>query len=290
MAKPVSLELARDFLDAQFPEWADLPLIPFKKYGTDNQIFRLGQDKCLRFPKVDWAAETAAHEHALLKRFQGLPLDVPQPLGLGQAGKGYPWQWSVFSWVDGDALDMRRLRSDEAEGLAETILAVRDVRAEAAFSYRTRNYGRGEPLSNRDALFQKAVRELSNEYDQASLKRIWARCLEADEPDCKPVFLHGDLHGGNLVERSGQVTGIIDWGLAGVGDGACDLSAAWCLMEQSVRAAFQAAMQPTDAEWLRGAGWALSIACTFVAHYRDKPGVDCDMSRRTITEVLDVLA
>ena len=104
--------------------------------------------------------------------------------------------------------------------------------------------------------------------------------------DEAPVFFHGDLHGGNLLEQSGVLAGLIDWGLAGVGDAACELSAAWCLCDRDVRAEFRDAMRVDEAAWLRGAGWALSIACIYVAHYRDQPAVDCSMSRRTIGNVI----
>ncbi|HID54164.1 MAG TPA: phosphotransferase, partial [Anaerolineae bacterium] len=37
-------------LAAQFPQWADLPLTPFVSAGTDNAIYRLGEEMAVRLP------------------------------------------------------------------------------------------------------------------------------------------------------------------------------------------------------------------------------------------------
>lgn len=285
-----STVLVRKLVDSQFPEWSRLPLSALNQVGTDNQIFRLGRDMCVRFPRVAWAAQTAAREQALLERFQVVGLEVPRPLGLGEPALGYPWQWSVVSWVEGRALGMRQLTEAETNRLAEAILAIRRTPADATFHYGNTNYGRGEPLAERNTLFQNAVERLADEYDVDTLRQVWSMCLEATSAQQTPVFLHGDLHGGNLVERGGTLAGLIDWGLAGVGDGACDLSAAWCLCDSDVRPIFRNAMNANEADWLRGAGWALSIACIYVAHYRGNPSVDCAMSQRTICSVLRALS
>ena len=35
-------------LAAQFPQWADLPIEPVRSAGTDNAIYRLGDDLAVR--------------------------------------------------------------------------------------------------------------------------------------------------------------------------------------------------------------------------------------------------
>jgi len=49
--------LVRGLLAEQFPEWARLPLARVEPEGTVNVIYRLGTDKSLRLPRIDWAAE-----------------------------------------------------------------------------------------------------------------------------------------------------------------------------------------------------------------------------------------
>jgi aminoglycoside phosphotransferase (APT) family kinase protein len=42
--------LVRRLLSAQFPQWADLPVTPVPSAGTDNALYRLGDDLVVRLP------------------------------------------------------------------------------------------------------------------------------------------------------------------------------------------------------------------------------------------------
>src|SRR3954452_11297452 len=91
--------LVRRLLAQQFPEWAGLSLEPVRSAGTDNAIFRLGDDMCVRLPRIAWATGQAAKEHEWLPRLAPqLPVAIPVPLGKGVPGEGYPWDGSVYSW------------------------------------------------------------------------------------------------------------------------------------------------------------------------------------------------
>ena len=48
--------LVRRLVAAQFPEWAALPVEPLEPWGTDNALYRLGRDKIVRLPRIEWAA------------------------------------------------------------------------------------------------------------------------------------------------------------------------------------------------------------------------------------------
>ena len=283
--------LVRALLQAQFPDYALLPLSPVGAAGTDNAIFRLGHNLCVRLPRVDWARHTAAREVAILPKFSGLGMDVPRPIALGEPEQGYPWQWSIMSWISGDTVGTDPLPDliNSAQELAAFILAMRSVPLEPAFRFGASNNYRGAPLRQRGQAFQAAVEALVDIYDPKVLSHIWALSFEAEEADHLPVWIHGDLHGGNLLKRDGKLVAVIDWGLAGVGDGACELSAAWALFDDASRGIFKAALNVSEAEWMRGAGWALSIAAIFLAYYRDK-GVPTDMSRRTLNRLVEAFA
>lgn len=278
----------RTLLEAQFPALAGLDLSALPSAGTDNHIFRLGPRLCVRLPKVDWAAATPQREVALLPRFAGLPLAVPQVFGLGVPGADYPWHWSVLEWIEGDAIEpgIVPIPDRSADVLASFIRQLREAAPDAAFQWGATNHFRGAPLVERDTLFRAALSDLADEVDIAAAERLWNVCLDAAEPDAPPVWLHGDLHGGNLLKRDGRLAAVIDWGLAGIGDGACDLSAGWALFEAPARERFRRSVEATEAEWLRGAGWALSIACIALAYYRRTNSQLGGMSRRTIARLL----
>ena len=98
--------LVRRLLCAQFPEWADLPLMPVASGGTDNAMYRLGAEMVVRLPRVPSAVQQVAKEHEWLPKLAShVPLAIPVPLRVGEPAAGYPWQWSIYQWLDGRSRD-----------------------------------------------------------------------------------------------------------------------------------------------------------------------------------------
>jgi aminoglycoside phosphotransferase (APT) family kinase protein len=62
-------------------------------------------------------------------------------------------------------------------------------------------------------------------------------------------------------------TGVIDWGMMGVGGPACDVMVAWKLHSLVARDAFRAAPPTDDATWERARGWVISQAVAALAYY-----------------------
>ena len=282
----VDTSKARRLVDTQFPALAAYPIAPIESSGTDNLIFRLGEKLCTRFPKAPWAAQSAEREVTVLSKLTGLPLSVPSVFGLGVPGEDYPWQWSIMSWLPGEPVGTANLEDmgKAADTLAEFILAMRRQRIDPACAAGEVNNYRGLPLRVRGALFKDAARTLSDEFSEEDMIRVWELCLSA--PDApQPHWIHGDIHGGNMLQQEGSLAAIIDWGLSGIGDASCDLSAAWALFNEADRVRFLDALRASEAERLRGAGWALSIAAIFLAYNRARI-VPKEMSKRTIRRVL----
>jgi aminoglycoside phosphotransferase (APT) family kinase protein len=99
----IDLPLVARLLAAQFPRWAELPLQPVEPAGTDNAIFRLGDTMAVRLPRIHWAIDQPAKERAWLPVLAPhLALAIPTPLALGEPADGYPWHWSVCTWLPGD--------------------------------------------------------------------------------------------------------------------------------------------------------------------------------------------
>jgi aminoglycoside phosphotransferase (APT) family kinase protein len=73
--------LVGKLLNQQFPEFAGLKINQVKHAGTDNAIFRLGEDKCIRLPRVYYAAEQIEKELKWLPKLRThLPLAIPEPI------------------------------------------------------------------------------------------------------------------------------------------------------------------------------------------------------------------
>lgn len=97
------VSLVRRLLTSQFPQWANLPIKPVPSAGTDNAIFRLGNDMSVRLPRIDWALSQVDKEHEWMPRFAPhLPLSIPIPLVKGKPDQGYPFYWSVYKWLEGE--------------------------------------------------------------------------------------------------------------------------------------------------------------------------------------------
>ena len=80
---------------------------------------------------------------------------------------------------------------------------------------------------------------------------------------------------------------MIDFGGAGVGDPASDLTAAWATLGPVGRAAYRAALEPDDGMWARARGIALHQAAMIIPYYADSNPAFVELARRTIEQILD---
>ena len=261
--------LVRRLLAAQFPQWAGLPVLPVPSAGTDNALYRLGDDLAVRLPRIHWAVGQAAKEDAWLPRLAPtLPLAVPTVLAHGQPGEGYPYPWAVYTWLGG-ANAAQSPPDDIVTAAVELAGFLRALqRIDTTGGPRAADHGlRGAPLSGRDAATREAIAVLDSTIDTAAATAIWEDALRAAEWNRPPVWFHGDLLPGNLLVAGGRLSAVIDWNGLGVGDPACDLVIAWALFAGESRAAFRAVLGVDDAMWARGRGHALSQALIFIPYY-----------------------
>jgi len=277
-------QAAIQLISDQFPDLAGRDIRHLATKGTDNHIFLIGDNLCARFPKVAWAAGTAAREATALDRFAGSPLSVPEVYGLGAPAEDYPHAWSVLSWLPGEAMQDTALGDPVAAArqLSEFFQFVRSVPVDDAFAFGPENNGRGAPLATRTARFEAALARLP-EIESRWARRLWSAALGAEVARSR-VWLHGDVHPGNILIRNERLAGIIDWGLCGVGDGACDLLTSWAMFDREPREVFRDALGVTEAEWMRGAGWALSMAVIYLPYAREH-GRRSDMSEKMIARL-----
>jgi aminoglycoside phosphotransferase (APT) family kinase protein len=282
-----SAALVRRLLAQQFPQWADLPVVPVPSAGTDNALYRLGDELAVRLPRIHWAVGQAQKEEYWLPRLApALPLAVPTVLAHGAPGAGYPYPWAVYRWLGGQnaAETPPADRVAAAVALAGFLRALQQI--DTAGGPRAAAHGRrGAPLAGRDAATRQAIAALGGAIDTAATA-IWEDALRADEWDRPPVWFHGDLLPGNLLVANGQLSAVIDWNGLGVGDPACDLVIAWALFAGASRDAFRAALGVDDATWVRGRGHALSQALIFIPYYLDTNPLGVAYHRRTLEAVL----
>lgn len=285
----VDAALVRRLVRAQFPHWADLPIEAFPSAGTDNAIYRLGQDMAVRLPRLERVVSQIEKEQRWLPVFAPhLPLAVSLPLAAGVPAEGFPWPWSVYRWLQGESAATGRLDDPDeaARALAAFLRALRALDTTGGPAPSSENFRRGVPLVERDAATRRAIGELEGRVDTDGATAAWEAALRAPGWDRPPVWIHGDLLPGNLLVHEGRLSAVIDWGGLGVGDPAVDLITAWSLFSAGSRETFRAALDVDDATWARGRGWALSIALIALPYYWDTNPGFAAVARRTLDEVL----
>jgi aminoglycoside phosphotransferase (APT) family kinase protein len=283
------VSLVGRLLAAQFPQWADLPIRPVPSAGTDNALYRLGDDMAVRLPRLLAATGQVDKEHRWLPRLAPLlPLAIPVPLAQGAPGEGYPWHWSVYRWLAGENATIERLADPRqaATELAQFIAALQRIDPTGGPPPGAHNSFRGVPLEMRDPETRAAIATLHGTLDAGALTAAWEAALQAPAWRGPPVWIHGDLQSGNLLAQHGRLRAVIDFGCLGVGDPACDLQVAWNLLSAETRHVFRAALAVDDATWARGRGWALSVGLVALPYYQSTNPVLAGISRRAIAQAL----
>lgn len=280
----VDADLVRALLARQFPQWAGLPLRRVASTGTDNVIFRLGDELAVRMPRIHWAVGQIAKEFEWLPVLaEHLPAAVAAPVGHGKPDDRYPYPWLVYRWLDGvDALSLRGLDWDSVVvDVAAFLTALRRVDTAGAPTAGAR----AGPLAPHDEGMRVSIARMQDELEVDRATAVWEAALAADPWPGPPVWVHADLLPGNLLVRDGRLVGVIDWAAAGVGDPACDAMLAWSLPPDA-RAAFRSALAIDDATWARARGWSLQQAVQFIPYYADTIPDAVAAARRRVGEVL----
>lgn len=280
--------LVRALLHAQHPDLARLALARVGE-GWDNVLFRLGDALTVRLPRRQIAAALIEHEQRWLPHLAPhLPVAVPAPVRVGRPGCGFPWSWTITSWFAGATLADEP--AADPESMATQLGGFLAALHRPASPEAPANAFRRTLAARHDGMIEQVGR-LARDVDARAVLREWTDALAVPPWPGPSVWLHGDLHPGNLVSRQGSLVAVIDFGDLTAGDPAIDLSAAWMLFPPDGRRVFRAAaataQRPIDADtWQRARGWALTLAVSYLAHSRDNRRM-ADIGSSTIRAVLD---
>lgn len=260
----------RDLVRGADPLLADLPLTLLAE-GWDNAMWRLGPELVVRLPRRALAVPLIANEQRALPEIgpalASVGISTPVPVLAGRPSDRFPWPWSVVPWIDGtNALaSSRRENSRWAPRLATALRALHaPARGDAP-----QNPVRGRALRTRD----EAIRpRLDAHPHRTALRDAWAAGLAAAS-DVEQVWIHGDLHPGNLLLAQGRLTALIDFGDVTVGDPAYDLACSWLLFDAAGRDAFRTATgsRYDDDTWVRARAWAAYLALVLSTQSDDRP-------------------
>ncbi|WP_208321894.1 aminoglycoside phosphotransferase family protein [Paramicrobacterium chengjingii] len=265
----------------QHPQWSHLPVVPVASSGTDNAMFRLGDELTVRMPRRPGMEELPAREHRWLQHVAPLlPVAVPTPAALGEPGHGYPYPWLVLTWIEGDSPRVGALQHphDLARDLGAFTRAMRAIDTTGAPTT-------GLSLGERDPQVRRDIEALRDEIDADAVTAVWEHALTLPH-DVEPTWVHSDVAPGNLLLQNGRLHAVIDFSWCGVGDPAIDLQVAWNLLPADARPSLRAASTVDNATWLRARARALAQALVQLPYYKATNIPLATNARHVIAEVL----
>lgn len=272
---PIDRALVERLVAAHHPELSREPVREVRSTGTVNAIFRVGEEHCVRLPRLPEWADALRRECAWLPWLAPqLILRQPEPVFLGEPTDEYPLPWAIFRWLEGEPYGRVWDERPEAETLGRfvTQLHALPVPADAPRGGRA-------PLAELDDVTRAA---LESDAGVAA----WDRALQAPVWDGVPTWAHNDLLGPNLLTVDGALAAVIDWGSVGVGDPAQDLVPAWAIFSPLARRLFRKQVGADDGTWERARGYALHQAALIIPYYRTSNPAFTAMAERTVAEII----
>lgn len=258
--------MVRRLLASQFPDLAGRDLRIVEPWGTDNAIWRLGEDLVVRLPRIRWAGGQVEKEATWLPRLAPhLTVPVPTPVAAGEPTEEYPYRWAIHEWLPGEPAAPDRIDDPVAfaEDVGSLVLELRSVPTEAA----PPAHDRARPLQDYDESTRQAIDAASELIDADAARALWEEALAAPRHPDPPVWVHGDLEGNCLVS-GGRLSGLVDWGSACAGDPAVDVQVVWSpLFTPESGARFLALVDADEATIARARGAAINQACAALPYY-----------------------
>lgn len=281
-------KLVYKLLKNQCPHWAKLSLRTINSSGTDNALFRLGNEYVIRLPRVEWAPGSIStninKEHKWLPKLaKFLKIPISAPIFKGVPDNDYPWLWTIIPWNEGDNPSFEKYNEYEllAKDLAHFLNEIHEIRLPNGPNSR-----RGAPLKELNEETKKAIKELEGEINIQSITSLWDKlsCLPSWSEE--PVWIHGDFLPGNILIQNNRLNAVIDFSDVGMGDPACDLVVSWSLLNAHSRKIFRENLRNIDNNtWERGRGWALSIAVIMLSYYKSSNPTLAILARRMLMNV-----
>ncbi|MDH6140727.1 MULTISPECIES: aminoglycoside phosphotransferase family protein [Kitasatospora] len=264
--------VVRALLREQRPELADLPVSPAGA-GTDNRMYRLGDELLVRLPRTPGNAEAVRKEQAWLPRLAPqLPCRIPELVHRGTPGDAFPLAWSVYRWIDGEVVGPGSVTDWPAFGtdLAATVRRLHAVPLMGATREGELSWYRGGDLQACDGWVSRCFDECRAleglDLDIAQLHHRWQSALALPGPSGGQVWLHGDLKPSNLLVRHGTLHAVIDFGGLSIGFPDAEHAAVWDL-PAAARRAYRDALDLDEATWLRARAWAIAVGVSGVSYY-----------------------
>lgn len=285
----INTDLVKRLINAQFPAWADLKINPVEFSGNDSRTYHLGEQMSVRLPSAASYVPQVEKEQRWLPILSGqLSLPISTPLAKGNPSEEYPWPWSIHKWIEGETLSQGNIKdlNQFAKDLGAFLVELQSIDASDGPLAGQHNFFRGGLIAVYDEEVRTAIKNNRDDFDVDLLKRIWQLALDSTW-NSEPVWVHGDIAPGNLLVKNGELCAVIDFGILGVGDPACDAAMAWTFFDEKSRKLFKKALEMDDETWNRARGWALWKALITYDSNKDKNEKIAEESYHVIEIITD---
>jgi len=255
----INVNLVQQLVSSQFPDWSDLTITEVHPNGWDNRTFRLGDKMSVRLPSAErYSLQVDKEQKWLPILSEKLPLPIPVPLAKGEPNHKYPYNWSIYEWIDGDTAASERIDDmpEFATALGGFLIALRRVNTTGGPGPGPGHRGGDLNVYNDQTRQAIEILRSKSNLDTKLLSEVWDAAVASKWVN-PPVWIHGDVSSGNILVKDGEIAAVIDFGSAAIGDPACDLSIAWTMFDKDSRDAFRIRMDLDDDTWARGRGWTL---------------------------------
>ena len=280
----ITKEMVEILITEQFPEYKNLPISEFDSTGTVNSIFRLGDDYCIRLPILESYAASILRESKILPYLsKNLTIKIPQPIELGNPNSLYPFHWAIYNWIDGDCYDEKQI-TDKQVIVSELATFIKELQVIGLLENAPRA-GRG-PLAELNLMTIDALTQSKDEIDYKMATKIWRRLINTTSWNQKPVWIHADLLKPNILTKENHISGIIDFGSAGIGDPAFDIIPAWTVFDANNRMLFREELGICDEVWDRACAYAFHQAALIIPYYRESNPSFVKQAINTINEII----
>ncbi|MBJ7985473.1 aminoglycoside phosphotransferase family protein [Bacillus cereus] len=285
----ITADLVKKLIQEQFPKWAHLEVKPVKLSGHDNRTFHLGDQMSVRLPSAAAYAPQVEKENKWLPILsKELSLPISAPIAKGNPSEEYPWSWSINKWIEGETVTKENVRDLKgfATDLGSFLVELQSIDTSNGPVAGAHNFYRGGLISVYDEEARVAIVNNKDVFDETLLKHLWDLALRSTW-NRKPVWVHGDVAPGNLLVKDGKLCAVIDFGILGVGDPACDAAMAWTFFDKNSRKIFKKVLRMDEETWNRARGWALWKALiTYDANKNSNKRV-AEESYRVIQVIVD---
>ena len=286
----INTDLVKKIISEQFSEYAHLPIKSVRKQGHDNRTYRLGNDMLVRMPSAEYYALKVPKEQELLPLLKPyLSVDIPVPIKMGNPSHDYPFNFSIYKWLDGTSANFLKLNDKALESiaiqLAKFLKELHGITGiDGPFPGKHNGWG-GDHVSVYDEGARKQISELSEIIDEYKAMELWEQACKTKR-NKTPAWIHGDFAFGNFLIKDGKLSGVIDFGGMAIGDPASDLVIAWTFLKGKSREIFKQTMDYDSKTWLRARGWVLWKATFDLCQIKNKNSAEALIQKRVIEEVL----